>query len=135
MTDAVPPPVTVADTLEELRIVDVITLAPGTAGGFLDRFEHVYLPEVNKRGYELSFCSVSPPLDVDDVPVQVVVQWSLAGVASARAANPRWDLRLLRDASPAAMSFWDDERASVVDRQRHVSRHVNGPLRPSWRAP
>src|SRR4051794_23001450 len=135
MPDPVSPPVTVADTLHELRIVDAITLAPGTAAAFLERMERVYLPEVAARGYELTSCSVSPPLDVDGEPVHVVLQWSLSGLASARAAAPRWDLRLLRDASAAAASFWDDERAAVIDRQRHVMRDVVRPLQPSWPAP
>jgi hypothetical protein len=78
---------------------------------------------------------VSPPIDVDAEPVYVRVVWSLESVAEARASNPRWDLRLLRDAGPEATRFWDDVGADVIDRDRHVVRAVTPPYVASWPAP
>src|SRR5690242_7698952 len=132
MADDVAPTVTVAETIDELRIVDEITLRPGTATAFLQRLDSVYRPDVEARGYRLADCTVSPPIDVAGEPVHVRVHWSLESVSQTRAANPRWDLRLLRDAGPAATSFWDEAGNDVIDRARRIERVVRPPYIASW---
>src|SRR5262249_15908387 len=65
MANDVEATVTVAETIDELRIVDEITLRPGTATAFLQRLDRLYRPDVEARGYRLVECTVSPPIDVD----------------------------------------------------------------------
>src|SRR3954453_2167030 len=102
MADDVAPTITVAETIGGLRIVDEIALRPGTTTAFLQRLDAVYRPDVEARGYRLTGCTVNPPVDVDGEPVYVRLEWSLESVVQARAGNPRWDLRLIRDAGPDA---------------------------------
>ena len=135
MAKDIAPTVTVAETIDALRIVDEITLKPGTATAFLQQLDAVYRPEVEGRGYRLVECTVSPPVDVETEPVHVRIQWSLDSMVEARAATPRWDLRLLRDAGPAATRFWDNASTDVIDRARRVVRLVTPPYHASWPAP
>lgn len=121
--------------LDELRVVEEVTLVAGSLDGFLRRFSEVYQPEVERRGYRLAHCMVSPPIDIDGEPVRLRMVWSLDGLVTARAASPRWDLRLVRDASPEATAFWDGEGAHVVDRIRQVMRVLEPPFATSVSIP
>ena len=128
MAEEIAPTVTVEESIGGLRIVDEITLRPGRVTAFLERHDAIYRPEVERRGYRLAECTVSPPVDVDSEPVHVRIQWSLESMIEARAASPRWDLRLLRDAGTDATRFWEDVSADVIEHLVHPE-HLLASLR------
>ena len=98
--------------MSEIYVLDRVTVQPGRLREYRDLLERRYLPGAGRRGMQLVGSWVTPPVEVEGESSDLILLWSLAGVADF------WAMRGQASADPAVGDWWKESDDLVVSRER-----------------
>jgi hypothetical protein len=104
----------------KISILDHLIVRPGRRDELLNGFRANYLPAARARGLTLAGIYVVPPLELDGVPSEVTIVWT---VPDYRAY---FSMRGQAGADPSVAAFWAWCEALVERREHHVGAVLNG---------
>ena len=97
--------------MDEVYILDRITVRPGRLREYQALLRERYLPLATARGMTLVGQWFTPPIELDDAPNDLVLLWSVPGPEGF------WTMRRqARD--PAITAWWAESDALTLGRER-----------------
>ncbi len=99
--------------MDDVFVVDSITVKPGQARNVLDAYLSDYLPHAAERGMKLLHSWVSPPMALHGSHSNTLTFiWSVAGTQGW------WQMRLTATYDPSVDAFWAALAPLITERSR-----------------
>jgi hypothetical protein len=95
-----------------IRLIYELAVPPTRLREVHQLFTTDYLPEATERGMTFDGAHITPPIELDDAPTTLVLQFSLAD------ANAVWAMKRRVTDSESVAAFWRTVDSIVVSRQR-----------------
>ena len=95
-----------------IQLIYELAVPPTRLRDVHDLFTESYLPAARERGMTFDGARITPPIELDDVPTTLVLQFSLPD------ADAVWAMKRKVTDSPAVADFWRAVDAIVVSRRR-----------------
>lgn len=96
-----------------IRLIYELSVPPGRLREVHELFTTAYLPAANERGMVFDGAHITPPVELDDAPTTLVLQFTLPD------SNAVWAMK--RKVTDEVAGFWRRVDAIVVSRQRRFS--------------
>ena len=100
--------------LDPIYVLDELELYPGKLDAFRTALSREYLPGAEQRGMTLLHTWVTPPVEMDEIPVRVILVWRLEGVPGF------WTMRS-QNATPEIAAWWERCQDFVESRTRRFA--------------
>ena len=95
-----------------IQLIYELAVPPTRMAEVHQLFADRYLPEASERGMNFTGAYITPPIELDDAPTTLVMQFTLPD------ANAVWAMKRQVTDSPEIAQFWLDVDGIVVSRQR-----------------
>ena len=98
-----------------IQLIYELGVPPGRLHEVHELFTTAYLPAANERGMVFDGAYITPPVELDDAPTTLVLQFTLPDSDSV------WAMKRKVTDSVEVADFWRNIDAIVVSRQRRFS--------------
>ena len=98
-----------------IRLIYELGVPPGHLQEVYELFTTAYHPATNGRGIVFDGAHITPPVELDDAPTTLVLQFTLPD------SNAVWAMKRKVTDSVEVAGFWRRVDAIVVSRQRRFS--------------
>jgi hypothetical protein len=95
-----------------IQLIYELAVPPTRLAEVHQLFADRYLPAARERGMTFAGAHITPPIELDDAPTTLVLQFTLPD------ANAVWAMKRKVTDSAEIAQFWHDVDAIVVSRQR-----------------